>query len=119
MFNKTSTKLVTILTKCLFPYPNPTSYLNKAFKRPHHAHPTSEGILSRINCAKYFTKLNASNAYWQIELDEESSKLLAFNSPFCRYQFLRMPYGIHLASDNVCQQKIAQIIDGILTLKMT
>ena len=42
--------------------------------------------------AKYFTKLDASNAYWQIELDEESSKLLTFNSPFGRYQFLRMPY---------------------------
>ena len=116
IFNKTATKLVTILTKCFFPYPNPTSYLNKAFKRPHHAHPTSEDILSRMNCAKYFTKLDA---YWLIELDEESSKLLTFNSLFGRYQFLRMPYGIHSASDNVYQQKITQIIDGILTLKMT
>ena len=69
-----------------------------------------------MNCAKYFTKLDA---YWLIELDEESSKLLTFNSLFGRYQFLRMPYGIHSASDNVYQQKITQIIDGILTLKMT
>ena len=61
---------------------------------------------------KYFTKLDACNAYWQIEFDEGSSKLLTFNSPFGRYQFLRMPYGIHSASD-VCQQKIAHIIDGI------
>ena len=61
--------------------------------------------------AKYFTKLDASNAYWQIELDEESSKLLTFNSPFGRYQFLRMSYGIHSASD-ACQHKIVQIIDG-------
>ena len=30
--------------------------------------------------AKYFTKFDASNAYWQIELDEESSQLLTFNS---------------------------------------
>ena len=28
IFNKTVTKLVTILTKCFFPYLNPTSYLN-------------------------------------------------------------------------------------------
>ena len=86
--------------------------LNKAIKRHHYAHPTAEDILSQMSGAKYFTKLDASNAYWQIELDEESSKLLTFNSPFGRYQFLRMPYGIHSASD-VCQQKIAQIIDGI------
>ena len=48
----------------------------------------------------------------QIELDEESSKLLTFNSPFGRYQFLRMPYGIHSVSD-VFNRKTAQIIDGI------
>ena len=41
--------------------------------------------------AKYFTKLDASNAYWKIALDQESSKLLTFNSPFRCYQFLRMP----------------------------
>ena len=29
IFNKTVTKLVTILTKCFFPYLNPTSYLNR------------------------------------------------------------------------------------------
>ena len=46
-----------------------------------------------------------------IELDEESSKLLTFNLPFGRYQFLRMPYGVRSASV-VCQQKIAQIIGG-------
>ena len=95
--------------------------LNKVIKRPHYAHPFAEGLLSQIRGAKYFTKLDASNAYWQIELDKESSNLLTFNSPFGRYQFLRMPYGIHSASD-VCQQKIAQIINELmvqLTLKMT
>ena len=29
IFNKTVTKLVTILIKCFFPYLNPTSYLNE------------------------------------------------------------------------------------------
>ena len=29
IFNKTVTKLVTILTKCFFPYLNPTSYLKR------------------------------------------------------------------------------------------
>ena len=50
--------------------------------------PTMPIQLQRVYCLKWvcqiFTKLDASNAYWQIELDEESSKLLTFNSPFCR-----------------------------------
>ena len=94
------------LRKCIDP-----KELNKAIKRPHYAHPTAKDIFSQMSGVKYFTKLAANDAYWQIELDEGSSKLLTFNSPFGRYQFLRMPYGIHSASD-VCQQKIAQIIDG-------
>ena len=47
----------------------------------------------------------------KFELGKERFKLLIFNSLFGRYQFLRMPYGVHSASD-VCQQKIVQIIDG-------
>ena len=36
---------------------------------------------------------------------------MTFNSLFSLYQFLRMPYGIQSAND-ICQQKIAHIIDG-------
>ena len=86
--------------------------LNKAIKRHHHKLPTTEEILSQMSGARYFTKLDASNAYWQIELDEESSKLLTFNTPFGRYRYLRMPYGIHSASE-ICQAKIANILSNI------
>ena len=36
---------------------------NKAIKRSHYAHPTAEDILYQMSGAKYFTKLDASNAY--------------------------------------------------------
>ena len=48
--------------------------------------PTAEEILAQITDAKFFTKLDASNAFWQVKLDEESSKLLTFNTPFGRYK---------------------------------
>ena len=57
------------LRVCLDPH-----NLNRAIKRHHHKLPTPEEILSQMSDARYFTKLDASNAYWQIELDEESSK---------------------------------------------
>ena len=68
----------------------------------------TEEILSMLGGAKRFTKLVASNAYWQIQINESSSKLLTFNSPTGRYQFLCMPYGIH----SVCQQRIQQITEN-------
>ena len=62
--------------------------------------------------AKFVTKLDASNAYWQIEVDEESSKLLTFNTPFGRFSFQRLPFGIHSASE-ICQAQISKILEGI------
>ena len=86
--------------------------LNKAVKRPHFVHPTTEEILARMTNARYFTKLDASSAYWQVPLDHENSLLLTFNTSFGRFRFIRMPYGLSSASD-VCQKYILQVIDGI------
>ena len=86
--------------------------LNQAIKQPHYAILMREEILSKVTGAKRFTKLDASNTYWQIPIDESSSKLLTFNSPTGRYRFFCMPYRIH-SSSNVCQQRIAQIIENI------
>eukprot|EP00731_Ephydatia_muelleri_P022033 Em0014g624a len=44
--------------------------------------------------AKVFSKLDASHGYWQVPFDEESQLLTTFNSPFGRYCYTRMPFGI-------------------------
>ena len=43
--------------------------LNKAIKRQHYHMPTAEEIFSQMASAKFFTKLDASNAYWQVGPD--------------------------------------------------
>ena len=60
---------------------------------------------------QYFTKLDASNGYWQIKVDEQSSKLLTFNTPFGRYRFKCLPFGIHSVSE-IFQSDVSQIIEG-------
>ena len=62
--------------------------------------------------ATTFSKLDASNVYQQIKVDEESSDLLTFGTMFGRYKFKRMPYGIHSASE-VFQLEISKIIFGL------
>ena len=47
-----------------------------------------------------------------IPVDDESSKLLTFNSSNGHYHFSHMPYGIHSASD-VCQNRISQLLQII------
>ena len=75
------------LRVCLDP-----SDLNQAIKLQL---PTTGEILSQLSGARYFAKLDASSGYWPVRLDDESSHLLAFNTPLGCHRFKRMPYGIH------------------------
>lgn len=52
----------------------------KAIKREHYHMPTADDIFGEMKGAKFFTKMDASNAYWQIVVDEESSKLLTIKT---------------------------------------
>ncbi len=65
-----------------------------AILREHFYLPTFSEIASRMTGAKVFSILDANKAFWMINLTEESSKLTTFNTPFSRYCFLRLPYGI-------------------------
>ena len=69
-------------------------YLNMAIKREHFQIPSKEEILGEIARAKYFSRMNATAGLHQIELDEKSSLMTTFNSPFGRYRYLRLPMGI-------------------------
>ena len=65
-----------------------------------------------LSDAKYFSVLDATSGYWQIKLDEESSLLTTFNTPFGRYRFTRMPFGIHSAQE-VFQKTMDMAFEGI------
>ncbi|GFS21366.1 Pol polyprotein [Elysia marginata] len=84
--------------------------LNKVIKRTHHKIPTLEEISHKFSGARYFSKLDAQHGYWAIHLDESSSKLTTFNSPFGRYRFLRLPFGLNVSQD-IFQMKMDQILE--------
>ena len=86
--------------------------LNMAIKREHYSVPTAQKTTSNFSEAKYFSTLDAKDGFWQVELHEESTDLCCFNSPFGRYKFLRMPFGIVSASE-VFQKKMIEVFEGI------
>jgi len=61
--------------------------LNRAIKREYYKAPTAETISSKLSRMKIFTIIDMSNCYWHKKLDEESSNLCTFNTPFGRYKF--------------------------------
>ena len=77
--------------------------LNLAIKCEHFPMPTIEEIATRLNGAKLFSVFDASNGFWQVELDDESSSLTTFNTPFGRYRWKRMPFSINSAPSLAAQ----------------
>ena len=83
--------------------------LNKAIKRPHYHTPTLEEITHKLAGSVMYSKLDARHGYWSVQLDEESRILTTFNSPFGRYCYKCMPFGLNLSQD-----VFQECMDGIL-----
>ena len=89
-----SVRLVTDYTK-----------LNSFVERPVHPFPSVHEILKSIPAsAKIFAKFDAVNGYFQIGMDEASSKLTTFILPSGRYCYLRIPQGLNASSDEWCRR---------------
>lgn len=87
--------------------------LNQAVKREHFLIPSVDEIAGKLSNKKYFTVLDMKDGYWQIELDKESSDLMTFGTPFGRYKFTRLAFGICSAPE-VFQKKNFEVFGDLL-----
>lgn len=86
--------------------------LNKAIKREHYPLPVIEDIATRLCGARVFTILDVRQGFWHIPLEDRSTYLTTFNTPFGRYRWLRMPFGICSAPE-IFQRHMHQLIEGL------
>ena len=70
------------LCLCLDPHD-----LSEAIHHNHHKMPTVEEVNHEFTHSHYFTKLDTHHGYCSIILDQESSLLTTFNSPFQKIPF--------------------------------
>ena len=66
--------------------------LNKVIRKFTWPMPKVEDIFSKLNGAKYFSTLDLRAGYHQIPLDESSIRKTAFNSPFGKYEYIKVPF---------------------------
>ena len=65
------------LRVCIDPKP-----LNTALKREHYQIPVIDNLLPDRTDARVFTKVDLASAFWHLELDEVSSMLTTFATPY-------------------------------------
>ena len=98
--------------KCLEP-----KDLNRALQRENYPLPTIEEVASRLRGAKVLTVLDVVCGFSHAVLDDQSSFLTAFNTPFGRYRWKRMPFGIKSAPE-IFQSKMHELIEGLNRIKV-
>ena len=90
---------------------DPTN-LNKWIIRPRHSAKLVDDVLHNLNRVKWFSVVDSTSSFFNHKLDDESSKLTTFGTPFVHYRYLRMPMGAFLSSD-IYQYKVDGHLDGI------
>ena len=68
--------------------------LNKVTRKFTWPMPKVEDIFSKLNRATYFTTLDLHTGYHHIPLDKPSIPKTAFNSPFRKYEYVKVPFGL-------------------------
>lgn len=86
--------------------------LNKCIMRELYQLPTREDIFANMSGATHFSKLDASQAFWQVKLSEKSRSLTTFNTPFGRYRYCRLPYGLCSAPE-VFHRTMETMMEGL------
>ena len=68
--------------------------LNKVIRKLTWPMPKVEDIFSKLNGATYFTVLDLRAGYHHIPLDKPSIPKMAFNLPFRKYEYIKVPFGL-------------------------
>ncbi|KRH92950.1 LTR retrotransposon, partial [Pseudoloma neurophilia] len=68
--------------------------LNKATIKDSYPVPRIEEIIDNLQNAKYFSILDATSGYYQLNLDDDSREKTAFSWKTGHYEFVRMPFGL-------------------------
>lgn len=86
--------------------------LNKSLNVQNYPLPTSETIFASLSSGQQFSVIDFTDAYFQIEVDEDSRKLLVINTHKGLLQYKRLPFGIASAPAQY-QRIMDQMLKGL------
>ncbi|XP_072400652.1 uncharacterized protein [Diabrotica undecimpunctata] len=85
--------------------------VNKYLKDFNHPLPRIDDIFVALQGGQKFTKLDFLNAYNQLVLDDNTSRLLSWSAPYGIYKVNRLPYGTKPAC-SIVQAIVKKVLQG-------
>ena len=86
--------------------------LNDGVMRETFPIPVVDDSLAKLAGARIFSKVDANSRFWQIPLAPQSRHLTTFITPFGRFCFNKLPFGISSAPE-LYQRRMSQILAGL------
>ena len=86
--------------------------INQYLVNPQHPMPRPDELFSKLNGGKKFSKLDLSQAYQQIVVNEQSRNFLTINTHLGLYRYKRLPFGI-LAAPAIFQSVMDKVLQGL------
>ncbi|XP_062542479.1 uncharacterized protein K02A2.6-like [Armigeres subalbatus] len=85
---------------------------NKAIKREYFRLPLIDEMKVKLHGARFFTKLDLSDAFYHLELSEESRELTTFLAENGMFRFTRLMFGVNCAPE-VFQREMSRILKDV------
>ena len=86
--------------------------LNRCVLREYHPLPKVDEVLAQLTGATMFSKLDANSGFWQVPLSHNCRELTTFITPFGRYHYNKLPFGISSAPEHF-QRRMLSLLEGL------
>ena len=86
--------------------------INQISKLDNYPIPKTEDLLTTLGGCQKFTKLDMSQAYQQLLLEEESKEYTTINTHRGLYQYNRLPFGVS-SPPGIFQRTMENLLHGI------
>ena len=92
--------------------------LNEALflKRERYHLPTFDEAIPEMAGAKVSSKLDLRAGFWHVVFTEQASDLTALQTPYGRFKWKRLPFGLCVSSE-IFQRKVHEAFDGLQGVK--
>ncbi len=86
--------------------------INQSLKTDKYPIPRVEDLLASLAGGKQFTKLDLSEAYLQVQLNEDDRKYVVVNTQQGLFQYTHLPYGV-ASAPGIFQRVMENVLQGL------